>query len=254
MNQQYIIPITLLTCTLACAPVEQRDEGPEDALNASGLVTYLTAASGDCVQMIRAGDNLGRLSCTRTPPSNCTLERIIDLGGNAIVIPATEARYTTAWARITDTYPFCQITAATAVQTGAFTATTDEAIKNLNESVYTVVSNCDDLRNENTTPLVAEVEHEFLISPRGVLATQAWALHQNFVNNDPGDGTEDPAIDCYLALTFYAWERTLIEDVAATRRVNQTVCLYGSTAAGNFPCSPQERLILHPFDFDPTTL
>ncbi len=254
MKTMQLTTFAFLAGLLACAPVEQRDDGPEDALNAAGLATYLAAASGDCVQMIRAGDNLGRLSCTRTPPSNCAVDRIIDLGGNAIVTVETEQRYTNAWARITDTYPFCQVTAATAVQTGIFTATTDDAIKNLNESVYRVVNNCDTLRNENTTPLVSETEHEFLISPRGVLATQAWALSQNFVNNDPEDGTEDPAIDCYLALTFFEWERTLIQAVSNTERVNQTLCLYGSTAAGNFPCSEQERLILHPFDFDPTTL
>lgn len=230
----------------ACAAAEQGDD-PQDVQNLLAISTYLIQDSGNCVQSVRQGTNLGRLSCSRTPLINCALDRRIDLAGNTIVTATTQSRYRTAWARLVDTYPKCSAASAASFSLSAFRTSTSTQISNLKQSNFQVVADCDALNGQNGPALINRVEHDFVFSPRGVMAGQALNLSRVFV---AGGGTgEDVSGTCFRELIDFAWEETVLNNIADGNRSTEKTCLYGSLSGGTQPCSTEQKAVAYPFDF-----
>lgn len=231
----------------ACRVAEQGDD-PQDLQNLLSLATFLVQDSGNCVQSVRQSDNLALLSCSRTPRINCALDKRIDLLGTTVVTVNTQNRYRTAWARLVDQHPDCSTASVAAFSLAAFRESTPTEIKNKNESNFQIIADCDTLNGQNGPALINRLEHDFVFSPRGVLATQALALSRNFV---AGGGTgEDTAGTCFRQLIRFAGEETLLNNIADANLGTQRSCLYGGLNGGALPCSAQELSVAHPFDFD----
>lgn len=231
----------------ACQQLDQGDS-PQELQNLLGLATILYQDTGNCVQSVRQSDNLGGLSCSRTPRNNCAIDRRIDLLGTTIVTEDTQNRYRGAWGRLVDDFPKCATASAAAASLAAFRASTPAEIKNKNESHFQVVASCDALNSQNGPALILRDEHDFVFSPRGVLMGQALNLSRAFI---AGGGTgEDVSGDCFRQLIRFAGEEQLLNDVADGNRATQKSCVYGSLNGAVLPCSSEELSIAHPFDFD----
>ncbi|MCR9142486.1 MAG: hypothetical protein NXI24_09560 [bacterium] len=234
-------------CAAIYDPPDQGDD-PQDTQNLLGLATFVYQDSGNCLQSVRQSDNIGGLACSRTPRQSCALDRRIDLLGTTVVTQTTQDRYRTAWARLVDTYPDCTTASAAAVSLAAFRASTPTEIKNKNESHFQIIADCDTLNSQNGAALISRFEHDFVFSPRGVLAAQALTLSRNFIG---GGGTgQDVSGDCFRQLVRFDWETTLLNDIADGNRATQRSCVYGGLNGGVLPCSTEETAIAHPFDFD----
>ncbi|MEQ9364331.1 MAG: hypothetical protein RIF32_08820 [Leptospirales bacterium] len=231
----------------ACVPPDQGDH-PQDTQNILGIATVLIQDSGNCVQSVRQSDNLGGLSCSRTPRLRCAMDRRIDLLGTTIVTTTTQNRYRAAWGRLVEQHPKCATASAAAATLAAFRASTPAEIKNKNESHFQVIADCDALNSQNGPALINRLEHDFVFSPRGVLATQALTLSRNFV---AGGGTgEDTAGQCFQQMLRFTADEALLNDIADGNRATRRSCVYGGLNGGVLPCSAQETAIAHPFDFD----
>lgn len=237
----------LLWSAAQCAPANQGD-GPQSQQNLLGLVTIVLQNNGNCVQSTRQADNVALLSCSRTPPVNCARDRRIDATGSTIVTAVTESRYRTAWAALVETYPWCATASAAALVLPQFRASTDAEIKAKRETHFQIIADCDALGGTNGGQLISRQQHDFLLSPRGVLMAQSRALSDNFVS---GGGTGvNTAMQCYQSLRRSAFEEDLLRNLSDGDSVSEKVCAYGALSGGTAPCSAGELSVAHPFDFD----
>jgi hypothetical protein len=221
---------------ISCGPTAQQSEDPTDLLDLFGVLYFLDAESGQCVQSNRQGSQLGQLTCSSMPRALCNVDRKRNIYGNTIVTGTESARYVREWRLYVDNQPECFDSFLLAAASPAFLATEASATDaRRNNNVFAVIESCDSLGHADAGKRLDRAGAGFYFSPRGFLAAQALQLN---------------ATVCLNGITT-AEERALLNAVKAGDSVLETTCIYGlnAIAPGLTKCNANEKAIAAPFDF-----
>ncbi len=224
----------ILLFAAACRVEEQREADDirnEQALN---IAVYLYSEEGNCVHNYKQSTNLGRLTCSRSPRSRCDFYRQYSTAGILPVASETQTRYRSDWSTLTKDITSCSTAlAASFALPGLRTtsATFNENALGINE-LHTIVD-CANLGNASSGKLATREQYKFLISPLGILATQARSLNQT---------------TCLDQLLGSSTERSWVDAVGSSSLVLETTCLYGANAFTSV-CTTSEKAEANRFDF-----
>ncbi len=223
-------------CGLSCGPTAQQNADPTDLLDLLGVLYFVDAESGQCVQSNRQGAQLGQLTCSSLPRSQCNVERKRNIQGNTIVSSAESGRYIREWRLYVDNQPECLSAFQLAAAQPAFQTTSASAAETRrNNNAFNTIESCDSLGHVDAAKRLDRAGVGFYFSPRGFLAAQALQLNSTA---------------CLEGITN-AEERALLNAVKNGDRVLETTCIYGlnAVAPGLTKCNANEKAIAAPFDF-----
>lgn len=221
---------------VSCGPTAQQSEDPTDLLDLLGVLYFIDAESGQCVQSNRQGSQLGQLTCSSLPRALCNVDRKRNIFGNTIVSSSESARYISEWRLYVDNQPECLSAFQLAAAQPAFQTTSSSAVETRrNNNAFTVIESCDSLGHVDAAKRLDRAGVGFYFSPRGFLAAQALQLNSTV---------------CLSGITT-AEERALLNAVKNGERVLETTCIYGlnAIAPGLTKCNANEKAIAAPFDF-----
>jgi hypothetical protein len=221
---------------LSCGPTAQQAEDPTDLLDLFGILYFVDAESGQCVQSNRQGSQLGQLTCSSMPRALCNVDRKRNIYGNTIVSSTESGRYVREWRLYVDDQPECLSAFQLAAASPAFQTTSASVIETRStNNAFTVIESCDSLNHVDAAKRLDRAGVGFYFSPRGFLAAQALQLNSTV---------------CLNGITT-AEERALLSAVKNGDRVLETTCIYGlnAIAPGLTKCNASEKAIAAPFDF-----
>lgn len=219
-----------------CGAAPQQDPEPTDLLDLLGILYFVDAESGQCVQSNRQGTELGQLTCSSMPRALCNVDRKRNVYGNTIVASTESARYISEWRLYVDNQPECLSAFQLAAAQPAFQTTASSAVETRrNNNAFTVIESCDSLGHVDAAKRLDRAGVGFYFSPRGFLAAQALQLNSTV---------------CLTNITT-AEERALLNAVKNGERVLETACIYGlnAVAPALTKCNSNEKAIAAPFDF-----
>lgn len=224
----------LLFVAVSCRAEEQRESDAIRNELAVNIAVYLYSEEGNCVHNYKQNTNLGRLTCSRAPRSRCDINRHYSSAGTLPVAAETQSRYRSDWSTLTKDITSCSTALAASLALPGLRTTSasfnDQAL-NINE--LHPIQDCGNLGNASLGKLASREQYRFLISPLGILTTQARTLGQTA---------------CLDQLLGSSTERSWVESVGSGSLVLETSCLYG-TSAFTTVCTTAEKAEAYRFDF-----
>lgn len=230
-----LLAAALCTAGIAACRADEQREG-DDVRNeqAINIAVYLFSEEGNCVHNYKQSTNLGKQTCSRAPRSRCDFYRQYSTAGTLPVASETSTRYRSDWSTLTKDITGCSTALAASIALPGLRTTTasfnDQALS-LNE--LHVINNCADLGNSSSGKLATREQYKFLISPLGILATQARTLNQT---------------SCLDQLLGSSVERSWVDSVGSGSLILETTCLYGANALTTV-CTTSEKAEANRFDF-----